>query len=294
MRIALMTTLMFLLPGCGGGAGDAVATNVIDASFDGLEADVGHDAGTDVGKDAGAIDASQGDAGCGPWTCSGCCSASGDCVEGTDDAACGSSGVICVNCAAQGSMCELMACLNCTPSCNGKVCGAGDGCGKACDPGSGCCTPSCDGKVCGSDDGCGSPCAAGSGCCTPSCGSKLCGDADGCGGTCAPGSGCCAPSCSGKDCGDSDGCGDTCDGDCPGFEYCNSSKKCACGPSPNYVNVGGTCLPSCGKLLDYLGLPNSGQGCCPNGCKAGTFGGGPGSTHDCTYCCSSTGTTTCQ
>ena len=83
-------------------------------------------------------------------------------------------------------------CGECRPSCSGKPCGQGDGCGGTCSAGSGCCTPSCSGKTCGQGDGCGGICYAGSGCCSPSC-SGTCGSPDGCGGTCQPGSGCTSP-----------------------------------------------------------------------------------------------------
>ena len=68
--------------------------------------------------------------------------------------------------------------------------------------------------------------------------------------------------------------------------YQCSGAKCVCGPSPHFKLVGGTCLPSCGRLLAKKGLPDGGAGCCKNGCKS-TTAGGPGSTWDCSYCCSS-------
>ena len=62
----------------------------------------------------------------------------------------------------------------CQPSCSGKACGAGDGCGGFCQSGS-CvglqdlcqqgvcaCQPSCTSKVCGANDGCGGICSQGS------------------------------------------------------------------------------------------------------------------------------------
>ncbi len=134
---------------------------------------------------------------------------------------------------------------DCTPACDGKVCGD-DGCdgtcgdcaaGEACEDGQ-CvgCTPACDGKVCG-DDGCEGTCGgcqAGETCsdwqcaaCTPACDGKVCGD-DGCEGACgdcAAGEACtdgqcaaCTPACDGKVCGD-DGCEGTC-GDCQAGETC--------------------------------------------------------------------------
>lgn len=55
-------------------------------------------------------------------------------------------------------------CGQCRPTCTGKSCGAGDGCGGICYSGSGCCTASCSGKTCGDSDGCFGTCQAGSGC----------------------------------------------------------------------------------------------------------------------------------
>jgi hypothetical protein len=160
----------------------------------------------------------------------------------------------------------------------------------ATDPGgTACCVASCAGKLCGTIDGCGGTCTSGSGCCTPECTGKLCGESDGCGGSCEAGSGCCAPSCAGKSCGESDGCTTTtCTGSCPFGYQCTAAHQCECGPSPHFLQVGGDCLPSCGVLLGSLSLPNVGNGCCAYGCLPGTFGGGPGSTHDCEYCCSTT------
>ena len=122
--------------------------------------------------------------------------------------------------------------------------------------------------------------------CTPVCKGKKCGDADGCGSTCKAGSGCCTPSCKGKTCGQSDGCGKKCSGSCP-WKYKCSSYKCVCGPSPHFKVVSGKCLPSCGQLLGKKGLPDAQNGCCKSGCKT-TMAGGPGTTWDCSYCCSST------
>ena len=158
-----------------------------------------------------------------------------------------------------------------------------------------CCVPDCGGKLCGQGNGCGSPCQQGSGCCTPSCNGKLCGQGNGCGSPCQQGSGCCTPSCNGAACGDSDGCTGWCDGWCNWGYFCSGSLDCQCGPAPSFELSGGNCLPSCGALLGHLGLPNTGVGCCPTPCQDGTFGGGPGSTWDCNYCCASPqqGVSTC-
>ena len=321
--LTFVSAIALLWAGCASGNNDAVATNEngdIDASASDGAAHDGSKSEASAG-DAGGDSPLKDDAGCGPWTCTGCCAPSGDCLSGISDTACGTGGPKCVDCATQGSICPGGTCLNCSPDCSGKPCDDGDGCGGMCGPGSGCCTPSCAGKLCGQPDGCGGSCAAGSGCCTPSCSGKNCGASDGCGSTCSPGSGCCTPSCSGKNCGasdgcggtcspgsgccspscagatcgGSDGCGGTCDGTCPGWEHC-SNKQCECSPSPSFEVVGGVCLPSCGRLLSTLSMPNTGGGCCPGGCQPGTFGGGPGATHDCNYCCSSSqpGVATCN
>lgn len=258
--------------------------------------------------------------GCGPTNCSGCCQPGGSCGAGNADTRCGRTGMVCIDCTASKTVCQLGKCCKpacsgktcgvadgcggtckagsgcCTPKCQGKKCGVADGCGSTCKAGSGCCTPTCAGKKCGSGDGCGGTCTAGTGCCTPQCAGKKCGSGDGCGGSCVAGSGCCTPSCSGKKCGASDGCSGTCSGSCPQWEKCSSSKKCVCSPSPHRKKVNGVCLPSCGQFLSSKGLPDKGGGCCTSGCKSGTYGGGPWDTHDCKYCCSSTvkGVGSCQ
>jgi len=107
--------------------------------------------------------------GCGPHNCAGCCTPGLVCGSGTSDTACGSNGAPCANCTAiPSSTCSSGKCTNCAPTCAGKVCGASDGCGGACQPGSGCCDPDCANKLCGEADGCGGTCSTGSGC-TPPC-----------------------------------------------------------------------------------------------------------------------------
>ena len=231
---------------------------------------------------------------CSAATCGGCCAASGSCASGQSSSQCGKNGAPCANCAAKGYSCESYSCLGCTPACTGKTCGDSDGCGGACQQGSGCCSPSCANKICGDSNGCGGTCQSGSGCCSPSCTGKPCGDSNGCGGTCQQGSGC-VPSCGGllASKGLPDAGGGCCNFGCattqgggPGethdCTYCCSSTagQAACA------------LPSCGALLNFKKLPDAGHGCCPSGC-ATTQGGGPGETYDCTYCCSSTGPGVC-
>ena len=169
------------------------------------------------------------------------------------------------------------------------------GCGTACDTGTACvlgacvaCTPSCDGAVCG-DDGCGGSCGScpsGFGCtggecipgCTPSCADRECGD-DGCGGSCGScsfGEACsfgscvssCTPSCSGRECGD-DGCGGSC-GSCFGGETCNSFGECvsSCTRDCAGLECGDDgCGGSCGTCL-------SGETCTTGLCIPSTGGGG--------------------
>jgi len=168
--------------------------------------------------------------------------------------------------------------LNCTPDCEGKICGD-DGCGKSCgvcDDGSSCqdgtciddCVPACQNKSCGAD-GCGDVCGVcddgelcnASGKCAPecvgSCANKDCGS-DGCGvscGACDADQTCnasgkcidnCVGSCAGKQCGD-DGCGVSCGACAPG-SGCNAAGKCVANCTPNCTGktcgangCGGTC-----------------------------------------------------
>ncbi|MCA9670528.1 MAG: hypothetical protein KC503_33255 [Myxococcales bacterium] len=97
-------------------------------------------------------------------TCNGCCQPDDTCVAGTADNACGAAGSPCANCTLVNLMCGSNYCQGCTADCASKRCGASDGCGGSCQPGSGCCTPSCSDKTCGTSDGCGGSCSAGSGC----------------------------------------------------------------------------------------------------------------------------------
>lgn len=111
--------------------------------------------------------------------------------------------------------CEDGVCVDCSPQCEGKVCGpdgCGDSCGEcpegvACDAGlCGECTPQCEGLECG-DDGCGGSCG-------------VCEGGQGCSeGLCA-----CVPECAGKECG-GDGCGGAC-GICLGDFSCNELGEC--------------------------------------------------------------------
>ena len=183
---------------------------------------------------------------------------------------------------------EYMACIECTPACEGKQCGP-DGCdgscgtcppGFECDPYGYCdCLPQCDGKECGSN-GCGGSCgecAPGSLCnqygdcvCMPQCIGKECGG-DSCGGSCGQcpaGFNCsqgqcievCAPQCftsngQPKQCGP-DGCGGVC-GQCPGGWTCTFNGQCE---PPG---------PQCGDgFCAFSPDPDGGESCltCPEDC----------------------------
>lgn len=49
---------------------------------------------------------------CTPESCaSGCCSESGECMGGTENAACGANGNACLNCAGAGQVCSMAACV---------------------------------------------------------------------------------------------------------------------------------------------------------------------------------------
>ena len=283
--------------GCGGSCGDCPAQHACVGGDCVCEPDC-------TGKICG-------DDGCG-GSCGGCptqhACVGGACVCEPDcngkicgDDGCGGS---CGGCPAQHA-CVGGTCI-CQPDCSGKSCG-GDGCGGSC---GGCpsqhvcsggkcvCQPNCSGKSCGGD-GCGGSCGgcpsqhvcSGGKCvCQPNCSGKSCGG-DGCGGSCggcpsqhvcSGGTCVCQPNCSGKSCG-SNGCGGSC-GKC-GTGYKCSNNQCKCGPSPHWKSVGGKCLPSCGTLLDQKGLPDNGAGCCGGGGCKGATAGGPGKTHDCSYCC---------
>ena len=159
---------------------------------------------------------------CHPWACTpGQASCEGSVILVCNDSG---SGPLpdSVDCAQQGGFCLEGECVDCIPSCAGKLCGdngcggscggcpvnetcVGGGCqcltlvcadqccpeGAACTQ-QGCCAPNCDGKECGAD-GCGSQCGvcangddvcvAGVCVCQPNCMGKQCGD-DGCGGDC--------------------------------------------------------------------------------------------------------------
>ena len=64
--------------------------------------------------------------------CANCCDSAGVCQAGDTEAACGGSGT-CDVCTGQ-EQCQEQTCV-CVPDCTGKACGANDGCGGTCIPG---------------------------------------------------------------------------------------------------------------------------------------------------------------
>lgn len=65
--------------------------------------------------------------------CEGCCDGL-VCKAGTENDACGKSGVACADCTTTDSVCESASgtCNNCQPDCTNKCSGASDGCGGTC------------------------------------------------------------------------------------------------------------------------------------------------------------------
>ncbi len=272
---------------------------------DGCETNLGNDT-AHCGKCNIACSNQHGTTSCSSGTCNPQCSSGyADCDgnkangcetnTNTSNSNCGGCGTNCTG----GRTCQTGTCkcgsnqvvynnACCTPSCSGKTCGAGDGCGGTCQSGSGCCTPSCSGKTCGAGDGCGGTCQSGSGCCTPSCSGKTCGAGDGCGGTCQSGSGCCTPDCSNKTCGAGDGCGGTCQS---GSGCCTpdcSNKTCGAGDGcgGNCQSGSGCCTPdcsnkTCGAGDGCGGNCQSGSGCCTPDCSNKTCGAGDGCGGNC-------------
>jgi hypothetical protein len=190
----------------------------------------------------------------------------------------------------------------CTPSCDGRNCGA-DGCGGSCGTcgaGSSCdgssgqcfvpaCDPICEGVACG-DDGCGGACgqcAIGLTCtdkrtcaCVPNCDQRACG-ADGCGGSCGnctqgevcglEGSCVCLPECDGKLCGN-DGCGGTCGSCTPGLTCDVAAAACTCIPNcQNRLCGDDGCGGSCGSCSNALTC-NTRTGACVRNCRADCTG----------------------
>ncbi|HKU39484.1 MAG TPA: hypothetical protein VJR89_15100 [Polyangiales bacterium] len=164
------------------------------------------------------------------------------------------------SCAAAGGKpgaCVLGAC-QCTPQCDGKMCGA-DGCGGTCPPGCAgglmCAGDRC--VDCQSDDQCSNLNGA-QGCIEGYCeagtcrvrnapATKSCGSS----GTCRAGS-CCTPDCKNKCGGADDGCGGTCTGKCSGGATCKDGTCCTT-----------KCSGKCGGESDGCG------GFCPNPCSNG-------------------------
>jgi RHS repeat-associated protein len=153
----------------------------------------------------------------------------------------------------------------CTCGCDGKPCGASDGCG-------GTCTCTQGKKGCSDDDGCGSGLVCWrSTCVRPTCMLNPvlagCGAPDSpCGEECTRSNSCegdpdcgCIPNCEGKQCGDtdlSDGCGGRCLGVCsPIEEGCGADSDCGGG----FICRQRRCRPSNPCLLPNLAPPDCGD-----------------------------------
>ncbi|MDP3238367.1 MAG: hypothetical protein Q8N26_36575 [Myxococcales bacterium] len=66
--------------------------------------------------------------GCGPGSCTGCCTSSGECVSGIEPASCGSVGMACMNCSLSGFTCQLGQCVQPSSfSSGGGAAGTGGG-----------------------------------------------------------------------------------------------------------------------------------------------------------------------
>lgn len=66
--------------------------------------------------------------GCGPGSCTGCCTSSGQCVSGIEPGACGSVGLTCMNCSLSGFTCQLGQCVQPSSfSTGGGTAGTGGG-----------------------------------------------------------------------------------------------------------------------------------------------------------------------
>ncbi|MEO9236165.1 MAG: hypothetical protein ABI421_22685 [Polyangiaceae bacterium] len=68
---------------------------------------------------------------CDPSTCSGCCTATGECHTGTDQTICGDFGALCTNCTASGGSCQSAEagtggeCVTTPPTCTATSCAGG-------------------------------------------------------------------------------------------------------------------------------------------------------------------------
>lgn len=127
LPVALLTLGFVLVVACG------------RSSLDDLPTGGGTDASADVSPDR--RDSGDGATGCDASTCpTGCCSATGECLSGSEFTACGTVGTACVDCGAQGwDFCDpgQKACGRTQPSCgpsNCTGCCQGDTCFNGTDP----------------------------------------------------------------------------------------------------------------------------------------------------------------
>ena len=221
---------------------------------------------------------------CIPSMCNGCCDFSGNCHTGNLPTSCGHDGY-CVDCVTMGETCDTgtRTCDGCIPDCNGKWCGAGDGCGGVCEAPLAICYA-------------GSTCGGGGACECPNANESLCydgsttyvctdtqsnpDDCGSCGATCPSGTACVNGHC---DCGvGSHYCGGSgMPGVCTNLaddpDHCGSCVH-ACPGTPCDDGVCGSCLPTettcpgaCADLQSDEGHCGSCTNACPTGidCVAG-------------------------
>lgn len=206
----------------------------------------------------------------------GCC-ADNTCFPGSADTHCGTGGAACVACQSPSQSCgSSQSCIQCTPQCAGKACGAPNECGGICSTGS---CPSAQQICVGGQCVC-NVTSCPTGCCKDNVcyagdlprycgrGGELCADCEASGLDCLGSSRACGcePQCAGKACGAPDGCGNVCQtGSCAAGQACvngacvcnadscpagccDASGSCqtgtadsACGPA-NPGNLGGACV----------------------------------------------------
>ena len=194
-------------------------------------------------------------------------------------------------CCAAGEICEAGECTCEYTVCQDTCCAEGDTC-----LGGECCSPNCDGKLCGAPNGCAGPCigpceganqVCSEGACVcefVTCGPVCCVQGDICvEGECQP----CVGDCTGAVCGQDDGCGQACDGTClldnqicdPGVGacYCQFSTCGTACCAEQEACFGGQCvdcIPECdGKMCgDDSGCNYPCDGDCP-GPNEVCFGG---------------------
>ena len=232
---------------------------------------------------------------CDATTCpTGCCH-TGACFPGTSDDHCGGGGASCGDCLAESKACSGdQVCISCTPQCEGKSCGAENGCGGTCSGGNCpagqlcegghcvCNAGSCENGCCGADSTCkggnddafcGNDGALCSSCSTPAqvCRDQSCQD--------------CLRACTGN-CDLPDGCGGTCG--CDGDEVCESNicvpvecRRCV-NDQAYGENTTQSSFTDCNTMCTFFGAPSGvcafpgsddGRQCCD--CQNKTSGATP-------------------